>query len=335
VFDSAPIIGVNSAHEGVATELHDDCRLRPEFLTNFAGTRQRSDLITEVESSVMLRVRSPQLIDGRQLQDAATRPVQVLLGLATGHYTAMTRAEVTVAGATPEERIARLPWRWQPLKGSLDPARARYAFTYNDLSALGESALDSVRQQLASIEPVLDLYVAALRELSYAELSFNVVVQALETYHRSRHAGHVLPEEHWVPLKDELKKVITDALASDRSLQPARDTLCQRLTYFNEPSLRQRLKGLLASIEPHTSAVCGGDLTRFVQAVVDTRNYYTHWSAALEGKALRGGGAVRLTSRLRALLEILLLRELGFAADSTPERAILERRLSWLPEVWE
>lgn len=247
----------------------------------------------------------------------------------------MIRADVTVAGATPAERIAKLPWRWQPLKGNLEADRARYAFTYSDLSALGETALAAALGRLTSIGPVLDLYLASLRELSYAELSFNVVVQALETYHRSRQAGQLVPDALWPSLKDALNKVITDTLSPDKSSHPAREALCQRLAHFNEPSLRQRLKSLLDSIEPSTTAVCGGDAKGFVQAVVDTRNYYTHWSPSLASKALRAGAAVHLTWRLRALLEILLLRDLGFPANSAAERAVLERRVSWLPEKIE
>lgn len=296
-----------------------------------AGTHRRNETTTELESAVLLRVRSSQLFTRRELHDVAIRPLQTVLGLATGDYTSAVRAEVTAAGATPEERFSRLPWRWTPVKGNLDPERARYGFTYRDLSARGEEVLATTMQRLDSIAPVLDLYLASLRELGYAEFSFNVVAQALETYHRCRCQGQLLPSDQWTALREQLHAVIDQTLLP-QGLKTAQRALVQRLEYFNELGLRQRLRELLDVVGGNAVTVCGGDIKGFVNAVVETRNYYTHWNASLRERALRGGAAVYLTSRMRALLEILLLRELGFAPDSLAERDVLQRRVSWLPK---
>jgi len=65
--------------------------------------------------------------------------------------------------------------------------------------------------------------------------------------------------------------------------------------------------------------------------VVDTRNYFTHWSANDESAPVeRGADLFHLTSRLIALLELILLREIGFPEKSQASAEVMRRRVSWL-----
>src|SRR5438067_13843278 len=54
-------------------------------------------------------------------------------------------------------------------------------------------------------------------------------------------------------------------------------------------------------------------LGRFTQAVVDTRNYLTHYNESLKDRCLRDEELFTATERLRVWLEVLLLQEIGFS----------------------
>jgi hypothetical protein len=61
----------------------------------------------------------------------------------------------------------------------------------------------------------------------------------------------------------------------------------------------------------------------FVEAVKVARNYYTHYNPKLEKKVARGAALLLLLVQLQAIIEMSLLRELGFPARAI--NAILDR----------
>jgi len=58
----------------------------------------------------------------------------------------------------------------------------------------------------------------------------------------------------------------------------------------------------------------------FINRVVATRNYLTHFDQSLEPQAARGVELYRITEELRLLVEICLLGEIGFEAESIRDR---------------
>jgi hypothetical protein len=107
--------------------------------------------------------------------------------------------------------------------------------------------------------------------------------------------------------------------------------ILDKLRYLNEPSLPHRLQGLFARVEGLAETIAGGPVKKFSRQVTETRNYFTHYDPSKETHALRGASMVFASSRLQALLEILLLRDAGFDFKSEAVLAILRRRVEWLP----
>ena len=58
------------------------------------------------------------------------------------------------------------------------------------------------------------------------------------------------------------------------------------------------------------------DQAAFVEEFKIARNYYTHYNPKHETKAARGAALLLLFVRLQAILEMSLLRELGFGCRS-------------------
>ena len=90
-----------------------------------------------------------------------------------------------------------------------------------------------------------------------------------------------------------------------------RDSLKSKLKYGNEFSLRRRLRDL---VEPLPSSIrqmilMGND--QVPQMWIDTRNYYTHSLGGTPTSVLGGAGMHRAGVRLKILLRVLYLHQLG------------------------
>jgi hypothetical protein len=100
---------------------------------------------------------------------------------------------------------------------------------------------------------------------------------------------------------------------------------------LNEPNLARRLEDLFDQTEGMADKIAGIPVKKFIRQVTDTRNYFTHWDASNAARALSDGALLHASSRLQALLEMLLLRDAGFSLSSQAVAAVLQRRISWLP----
>lgn len=155
------------------------------------------------------------------------------------------------------------------------------------------------------LAPVYELFLGALFNLKiYTDFQFLSLAQALGTYHR-----RTSPEARYVPEQEYLEKHYPKAVSSLPPSLPEglKDKLKTTLRHANEWSLRKRIKELVSAV-PVTGIA--GDDPAFVQRVVDTRNYLTHYTEELERKATRGPELMEAVEELRRLLAFLLLQEL-------------------------
>jgi hypothetical protein len=296
-------------------------------LGNEVGHRDSEESITEVESRVDLYAKARERLTPSAFTASALRPVQLLIGLATGRHTAPVGSSIVLKQFRSGRRNA-YPHHFTPLDLTDTSKHIRFGFYLADVQALGANVRDAWLTRLDMISPVIDLYLAALRELGYAELSFGVIVQALETYHRRTTLGTIIDPARWQDISHTLTGYLQTAVAEPT----ARNILAGKLAYLNELSLGQRLKDLVRSLGTVGAEICSDKPGPFVKHVTDTRNYFTHWDPRTKDKAARAEEVIDLTSRLIALLEVHLLRDLGFAVDAPACQEILRRRVRWLPK---
>jgi hypothetical protein len=91
-------------------------------------------------------------------------------------------------------------------------------------------------------------------------------------------------------------------------------------------TLAQRMGDVLDECRTVSNRIVGpeqGDQAAFVEAFKNSRNYYTHYNPKLETKAARGAALHLLSIQLQAIIEMSLLRELGFGCR--PIGDILQR----------
>jgi hypothetical protein len=297
-------------------------------LVRRGGIHDASETITEVESRIDLAVRASGPMEASDLRRLA-RPLQMLMGLATGVFTTVTAGAARLS-ANASDQYA--PWKWQPIANPSFSIMQGYGFLHSHWKTACEGRLPEWLQRLDQIDPVLDLYLASLREASYAELSFLILVQALETYHRRTATASILPAAEWDKLRSCLNEAVNEFALMREGSSAWQSNILDKVRYLNEPSLPHRLQGLFAQVEGLAEVIAGGPVKKFSRQVTDTRNYFTHYDPSKQTHALRGASMVFASSRLQALLEVLLLRDAGFDFKSEAVVAILRRRVEWLPK---
>jgi hypothetical protein len=153
-----------------------------------------------------------------------------------------------------------------------------------------------------------DVYFASeyLRSAT-VNVRFIVLVQALESYHRSLGTGMYMDQGAFDEAIREFSTHLPACLQGSH-----RDSIKSRLKYGNEYSLRKRLHEMLARLPDDVrSRVAGGDAGRFVSRIADTRNYYTHYDHEGEGNCLEPKDVFVATERLRILFVANQLVDLG------------------------
>lgn len=179
-------------------------------------------------------------------------------------------------------------------------------FTLANVDAQLEKLLGNWFEKHESLQPVFDLYFATIYNRgAYLDQKFLTLMQAIETYHRRT------SDETDLSPADHAKRMTTIV---DSVPEEHRAWVSKRLEYANEIPLRRRLKRIVDSCQLVAKKVTGKPST-FISKAVDTRNYRTHYDPSLKNKAVTGTELHRLVVRLRALIEMCLLLELGFSAQ--------------------
>jgi len=181
-----------------------------------------------------------------------------------------------------------------------------FLFNFLQIRANFEPILQKFFTLKETIHPVIDTIFATFSEKDeYSENRFLNIVQALELYHRS------IIEDTDI-LKKDFQSIL-DPILTKLSDQQTK-WLREKLAYKYEPNLRTRLKFLFRKfpINPLNRIIQSNDLTKIIDATVNTRNYYTHYDESLKPKAYKNDKLFYLTEKLKFLLIIIVLSETGF-----------------------
>ena len=195
-------------------------------------------------------------------------------------------------------------------------------FTFSDIHDQFEQFLKKWLEKVDLLEPVYNLYFGTLyNPHMYVEQHFLSLTEALEIFHRrtSLDGGKYLSDDDYKNIFQVLVEAIPDSVVKDH-----KQSLKNKLKYGHEFSLRKRLKELFEKHDEIFKKFVK-DKDRFINTVKDSRNYLIHYDPDLKGKAATGEELYRLTIKLKILLEICLLTEIGFGIKDI-DRAISNNR---------
>ncbi len=231
--------------------------------------------------------------------------VQNLVGLAAGKFATPLQINGLPEQSSEWERrrSTQVVFVPRPAEGD-DDTDITSLFTLSDLEPDIGDALERWFAAADLVKPTFDLYFSTLSiPFIYAENQFLSLAQAAESFHRRRFPiGEVSAEEHESRVAAVLAAVPVEH----------RKWLAQKLAYSNEPNLRSRLKALL---QPHPALRKALRGASFVNRVVDTRNYLTHYDERSRKNAAEGVRLHWLVEKLRIVVEMCLLTELGLSSS--------------------
>lgn len=110
-------------------------------------------------------------------------------------------------------------------------------------------------------------------------------------------------------MEDDVFKKLTDSLI-EKCPEDNREWLSGRLQHGNEVNLGRRIKRI---IEPFSKRFGSSKVrNKLIRAIVDTRNYLTHYDKSLEKKTATGRELWILCLKMEAIFQLHLLQVLGF-----------------------
>jgi len=206
---------------------------------------------------------------------------------------------------------------------------SRMFFAYGHVVSDFETMIKKWFEKSELLDPVYDLYFGTLYNSSmYVQHEFLSLAQAIETYHRRVYGGKYLDAEPYEPVRQSLVEGIPGDIDSD-----FRESLKSKIKYGNEFSLRKRLKEILDDHSVLAESLIGNS-GMFIEDVTNTRNYLTHYTEELNPKAKKGCALYVLGQKLKFLIEICLLSELGVSLETIKNRLKEDKRYAFIkPEI--
>lgn len=171
----------------------------------------------------------------------------------------------------------------------------------------------------AQLQPILSLYFGLFYiPHVYINSAFITLTQVLEAYHRRLYGGSYMSEAEYQPFAQHLQQVVTDIKDNNVS-NDHKQSLRNKIKYGYEFSLRKRLKLILnEDLLEYESILCKiiPNKSDFINKVVNTRNYLTHYSKSSEEHAITNDTELReYTYNLQMLFRLCLIKEMGIPIE--------------------
>jgi len=208
-----------------------------------------------------------------------------------------------------------------------DKVYYRYFDKHSDLSNNKENGLKIMESQLADYLSeyysftekyylVISNYLIIHRFDVILEYMFLTAIYALEAFSRYVRPNHIympdseFKEKYLKPLKEHL-----DIAYSDDPNHEYLNRLKTSLEYTNEHSLRSVLKELFREHASLLKQMFKEDFNALIARIIDTRNWYTHFSPTLQKNAAQDYELHDLFIVVCVLYEICLFKELKMSDE--------------------
>jgi ApeA N-terminal domain 1 len=180
-------------------------------------------------------------------------------------------------------------------------------FSFADIKINYRHIFSSWLNLCEKLNPVFELYFQSIHNTYLgSENYFLNLMFAIETYHRR------ISDDSKFSL-DEYAKITTSLNETIRTFgnKKYEEWLNGLLRYGNEASLRKRLRSILEKTHFKLSEKIN-DKEWFISKILDTRNFLVHYDTSLESKIIQPDEFFSYNLKLKVLLQLCLLQELGF-----------------------
>lgn len=182
----------------------------------------------------------------------------------------------------------------------------RVLFRYGHVAGQLEKMLNNWLSNYEISEPAFNLYFSSKSGAhKYLEFKFLSLAQGIEVLHRRNSKDVFMQESEFNDLVTALLKVCPSH---------KQNWLKMKLKYANELPLRHRMQEMLKPFEN----MYGDRKQRkyFIDKVIDTRNYLTHYDPELSPQLANGENLYKLCMKLEGLFQLNFLRLIGLDGES-------------------
>lgn len=297
----------------------------------YSNSEPATRFVIDVTTQMAITPREPQSLNWHL--NRAVR-LQQLASLCTGHFLPLTSFELRGPDVKLAEGVA------QPAqvhfyarmihgegRGETKSERRTPIVTGPELNRFNPQAVQLWFDQFEAFDSALQLFftITSARKM-FTNIRLLLAIQALEVFHRRTSGETVMAEQKFA----EFTEAMVAAIPSDTEPE-MREKLESLYRFANEPSLKQRLRSIVGSLTEAFGEAPGGFNGKFLRKLVDTRNYYTHFSVELSERTLDGEGMYWATRRVVLLLTLLFLQRLGVGADDI--KPLLQRHREFA-QLW-
>lgn len=143
-------------------------------------------------------------------------------------------------------------------------------------------------------------------------------MQGLETYHR-RTCNETLME---ADVYNNLVESILEQCPEEHVFW-----LKGRLLHGNEINLRKRLQHIIEPFQDYFGS--GKNRKEFINKIINTRNYLTHYDRQLEQYAVSDEELYKLCLKIEAIFNLCFLKQIGFIDEEIDKLVGQNSSLAW------
>ncbi|MEX6703283.1 HEPN domain-containing protein [Peribacillus frigoritolerans] len=182
--------------------------------------------------------------------------------------------------------------------------------TYSQISDSFGLIINNWFEKIDLLKDVNNMYQGDYYIDMYLNTRFLNAVQTLEIFHRSLFKGKAMDEKEYQKYSSELTDLLETKFPQEFST-----VIKGKLNHGNEYSLSKRLRELVNSLTQESKTYLIGNSDKrgkFVQQLVDTRNYFTHFDLDGKSNVLEIEDELFYAiQRLKALCTLLLFKQIG------------------------
>ena len=200
-------------------------------------------------------------------------------------------------------------------------------FTFEDVRNYPSKYLPAWIAKYEQLLSVFELYFQTIYRgrLLSAKIGFLLLAQALEAYHRNLYGGKYLTEREYKCASREIKSAIPEYVEGEH-----RNNLEAAINNGNGYSLKTRIIKICDEIFPNYLVdgnivivhILIDNLDDFAEKVKATRNYLTHHPKNRGKNVIPDNEIPLYVTKLRFVLRICFLVELGFPPDQIKKRVM-------------
>ena len=203
-----------------------------------------------------------------------------------------------------------------------------FLFSYTDIKDCFDDFLRRWFETSRLFESVHNLYFGTIHSSKmYMEHKFLSLCQAIEAYHRRVSPGIYQSRDNFMK---EIYPALIDAIP-DGTDKNYKESIKARLKYLNEFSLRKRLREIIEAHEEVLSILIPKP-KKIIGTIVETRNFFTHYDDDLKQNSLDGEKLYLASERLKFMIEVCFLYQLGFSHEKMKHLIDKTQRYNYLKQ---